>query len=572
MGYPPLFEGDLQEITPLVGAHHALDQGTRFDDFESWVTHNFEDDLEEIFTGYKILIQALFRSFHEELDTIKKRVGITPSLEYKYAKSARADIDSLNTECDASNLTKHLNEFDRQIYRAHNPEYLEDNLSSLRSEVIAPYRELFQKYGRTKTSLPLEDYLNYWGLKTAHRAVNDATHDIPQAFFRSWFDRRYTPEEFDENFEGYKVALYWLYSKLASEETELTTVEEVLLNAEDWSELDRTYKQLSEALIKPIEDSEDFSSAPYEIDAPDSPDEIEHLLEGAPDPAVGIDKTLNRTFLWKDAYRANDVLVGSGSAGFVLVLKGLLGIRNEIESDDQIRIRRLKHPVDPGYDYSYAIEYTDWVSENSGSLHGWAVFLHIATDYSGFGGNQHEFIEGLLNELSNQDKIKIKETEVPEDVLNRYLEEQQPSQRRSNQLDEPKFDNRSLDRIIADGEGTRTEFKEKFPDSTIKVGKEIVALANYKGGVLIYGVDDNGKVKGIENQEEVENKISAILWDTIDPPLSADLYTVSYEEEPIVIVDIPEVERPVSCNYIYYYRNGENVRKLLYPELKRRFG
>ncbi|RDI72660.1 ATP-binding protein [Halopelagius longus] len=545
---------------------------TRLDEFESWVTQNFEGDDQDHIKGYKILVRALFRTFQEELNIHRKCLDIESSFEYFRAESSIADIDSLEANCEASHLLKHLNEFDRRLYRAHNREYLNRELASLRSDVIKPFNELFEKYGRTKTTLDLSEYFDYQAIKIVLPAVNDANRGYPEAYQHGWLDRRYTQAELDANFESYTAALCWLYAELALNETELLTVQEALFDADDWRELNRTYGEVRDTILQPIEDRVDSNSASYEVDIPDSSTEVDHLLKGAPDPAVGIEKSLDRIFLWEDTYRGDEVFVGSGSAGFILVLRGLQSIRDQLDTDEPIQIRRLKHPDEPGYNYSYAVEHAGWAFDNTGSLHGWAVFVRVATDYSGFGGRQYKLVEELLEQLTDQEVIEVKELEVPEDVLRTYLEEQQVSHDRYTQSEELEFDNRRLDRIIAGDEGTRTEFKEEFLDSMIEVGKEIAALANYKGGVLIFGVDDEGTVRGVENQEEVENKISGILWDMMEPPLSADLYPITYEGEPIVIVDIPEADEPVACNFTYYFRNGTNVRKLTYQELKRRFG
>jgi ATP-dependent DNA helicase RecG len=47
--------------------------------------------------------------------------------------------------------------------------------------------------------------------------------------------------------------------------------------------------------------------------------------------------------------------------------------------------------------------------------------------------------------------------------------------------------------IIKEGEGLTVEFKEKY---TPKIERDIVALANSKGGLILLGVDDSGKIKG----------------------------------------------------------------------------
>jgi hypothetical protein len=265
------------------------------------------------------------------------------------------------------------------------------------------------------------------------------------------------------------------------------------------------------------------------------------------------------------------VLNGSGVAGFVVLLEGLKSIRQQRGSDEPIRVRRLIHPDEPGSNYSYGIQHGGWTPEKGGTLNGWAVFVRVATDYSGFGSRQHSQIENLLERLSTEGVIDIKEFEVPEDTLQDYLDDQ-AIQKRYTRDEDHRFDGRSLDRIIADGEGTRTEFKEEFPNSTTDAGKEIAAFANYNGGVVIFGIDDDGQVLGLEEPEKVENQISGILWEMMEPPLSADLHLIMYEDEPILVVEIPDADNPVGCKFIYYFRNGTNVRKLSYSELKRRFG
>ena len=53
-----------------------------------------------------------------------------------------------------------------------------------------------------------------------------------------------------------------------------------------------------------------------------------------------------------------------------------------------------------------------------------------------------------------------------------------------------------LENLIKIGEGLTLEFK-KSPSSNI--GREICAFANAKGGRIILGVDDNGRVVGVNH-------------------------------------------------------------------------
>jgi len=73
------------------------------------------------------------------------------------------------------------------------------------------------------------------------------------------------------------------------------------------------------------------------------------------------------------------------------------------------------------------------------------------------------------------------------------------------------MDIREIIRLIKNGENEVIEFKKKanFPE---KIVKEIVAFANTRGGNLLIGVEDDGKITGTKTTEEdlfvLENAIS----------------------------------------------------------------
>lgn len=58
-----------------------------------------------------------------------------------------------------------------------------------------------------------------------------------------------------------------------------------------------------------------------------------------------------------------------------------------------------------------------------------------------------------------------------------------------------------LQRIIAKGEGEQLDFKFRIDDKK-KIARTLVAFANTKGGTLLIGVKDNGKIKGVNPEEE----------------------------------------------------------------------
>ena len=60
---------------------------------------------------------------------------------------------------------------------------------------------------------------------------------------------------------------------------------------------------------------------------------------------------------------------------------------------------------------------------------------------------------------------------------------------------------KELDGLVTQGENDHLEFKTKasHPD---KILKEFVAFANTRGGHLLIGVNDDGKISGLNNPEE----------------------------------------------------------------------
>src|SRR5436853_4146502 len=57
-----------------------------------------------------------------------------------------------------------------------------------------------------------------------------------------------------------------------------------------------------------------------------------------------------------------------------------------------------------------------------------------------------------------------------------------------------------LQRLISEGESETTEFKVRTPPERA-LAAELAAFANSQGGTLIIGVDDHGKILGLDSSE-----------------------------------------------------------------------
>ncbi len=58
-----------------------------------------------------------------------------------------------------------------------------------------------------------------------------------------------------------------------------------------------------------------------------------------------------------------------------------------------------------------------------------------------------------------------------------------------------------IQKLIAQGEHQQQDFKQRIDDSK-KIAKTLVAFANTSGGRILIGIKDNGKVSGVDPEEE----------------------------------------------------------------------
>lgn len=563
----------MRRIQTLRGTHVALSTITNPERFHKWVQANRSGPPEKYFEGYRMLVRVCYHAFQEELHTSISSLQIETNTEFERAAAELADIDSLSANSEAANLIKNLDEIDQKLSTTHNIDYLETVLSTLREDVLDPFNTVFSEYGEYSGQESPEKIDSYLACYTLATYANDTVRGYPEGFQYSWMNSRNSTDEFNESFEGYKTSLCWAYSVLAPSTTNTDKLQQEIATANDWAELDSTFGIAREVLLEPFERRVDNYRGLFNLQLSGTPHQISNILTGAPDPEVDIESRLDRLFLWDYANRAGNTLAGTGISGILVVIYGLRRMRSEIGSDQPIRVRRLVHPNKPGNNYSYAIETSGWSLVGAGSLHGWVVFVHTATDYSGFGGRQHRLIEKHLSTLEEKEVVEIDELDVDEEVLEHYLNaNQRNSDEQQRDLRQPKYDKRQLSRIIRRGEDQRTEFKEKLPDGSFsELEKEIVALANHEGGVLLLGVDDDGEIVGIEDPDRLDNGITGILRTKCEPPLSAEIHIESTPKGDILIVDIPEVSKPIALDYVYYVRTGRNKEKMLYEEIKQRF-
>jgi predicted HTH transcriptional regulator len=98
---------------------------------------------------------------------------------------------------------------------------------------------------------------------------------------------------------------------------------------------------------------------------------------------------------------------------------------------------------------------------------------------------------------------------------------------------------KKLEEIVQEGENIRCEFKLKF-SSAEKIAKEICAFANTKGGYLIFGVDDNGEIVGVESEKEETELVIETIKNHCFPEIKYAVDYVEYKGKEVVVFEIFE--------------------------------
>jgi len=113
-------------------------------------------------------------------------------------------------------------------------------------------------------------------------------------------------------------------------------------------------------------------------------------------------------------------------------------------------------------------------------------------------------------------------------------------------------------------ENKKLEFKENITNSYLKT---VSAFSNYFDGDIIFGIDDNGNVKGLNNVKQLALNIENQINDSIKPKPD---FLISIKKDKTIILS---VKKGNSCPYLYndkaYKRNDTSTIEVDEIELKR---
>ncbi len=112
--------------------------------------------------------------------------------------------------------------------------------------------------------------------------------------------------------------------------------------------------------------------------------------------------------------------------------------------------------------------------------------------------------------------------------------------------------------LIEEGESLTCEFKRKF-STYEKIAKEMIAFANTNGGVILFGVDDDKEIIGVESEKTEAMLIEETANNYCEPPLAYKIEFIDVRGKEVVIVSISESEN--KPHRIQDYENNFDITK-----------
>lgn len=93
--------------------------------------------------------------------------------------------------------------------------------------------------------------------------------------------------------------------------------------------------------------------------------------------------------------------------------------------------------------------------------------------------------------------------------------------------------------LIEEGEGFELEFKRKV-SSPEKIARTLSAFANTGGGIVLFGVDDDGSLPGVESEKTEIALLREAAEYYCDPPVDIHVEFVPHNHRDIIVVSVEE--------------------------------
>lgn len=569
-------------VTNILGSAVLLEETSNYGDFLSWAKENHDvQSIDDILDGYRLLSRSALHVLGYSY--LMQSGAVEIEKDYQFVKSLKelGDIDKVQSDCEAAALSRKINQHNRQLALATTPEELQQRVDEAAEKFANPLtKQLPDNVRVVPETLDATQAATWAAAEQCFTFLVDQRKGMPWVLHVSYFDILLSDQsELDIGIEGYTLGLEFLWRLFAERlQIDVSLFDDMHL-IDEWEQIDnKFYGKLQRKLFQPFSEKHgiDLGDSPLRLEDPIPNEALAHLFADDRVPVIGKDEQLKQLLLWEHVERLDQHSLDKGAL-FVSIVEGIARIRQQLDTDEPVFVRRFVHP-DPdvdGNNYSYAVRVDHPHLLGSNGMRGWASFVRLGTDYSGYGTSQYKRTENRLDTLVSEGLVEIEEMRIGEEKFKRLLGENHDTLSPETEVEsqiprEPRYAGMSIEEILA-GESEKVEFKRQFPGSD-KMAKEIAALANTAGGVIAIGVNDDGSVYGIDDSESLQLRIANLATsEKFRPPVYPNFEVVEVSGEAVLIVEIEELDQPCAVDYRYYARVGTSVEKQLFEELKQRF-
>lgn len=569
-------------VTRLMGSAKLFQEASNFDGLLKWTEENHDiRGIDEILEGYRILTRTTLHGLGYSY--LMQSGPVEIEKDYLFLKSLRelGDLDKVQSDCEAAALSRKINEHNRQLALATSSDELKKRLVQTNEELVQPLTQQLPDNVHAVPDALNESQVATWAAaEQCFTFLVDQRRDMPWGLYVSDFDILLSDQlELDEGIRGYTLGLEYIWRLFADRLRINASLFDGLHQIDEWKKIDdQFYRKLQEQFFQPCSEKYgvELGGSPLRLVERFPKEALSHIFAYDRVPVIGKEEQLKQLLLWEHAERLDEHSLDKG-AFFVSIVEGIVRIRQQLDTDEPVFVRQFVHP-DPdvdGNNYSYAVRVDHPHLLGSNGMRGWATFVRLGTDYSGYGTSQYKRTESRLEALSSENLVEIKEMKIGEEEFENLLRENHDTISPDDQNNplvprEPRYGGLTVEEILVD-ESEKVEFKRQFPGPD-KIAKEIGALANTTGGVIVLGVKDDGSIYGVDDAEDLQLRVANLATsEKFRPPIYPDFEVKEVSGEQILIVEIEELDRPCAVDYRYYARVGTSVEKQLFEELKQRF-
>lgn len=104
------------------------------------------------------------------------------------------------------------------------------------------------------------------------------------------------------------------------------------------------------------------------------------------------------------------------------------------------------------------------------------------------------------------------------------------------------MDARHVREMIEEGEGFEIEFKRRVT-APGKIARTLIAFANTRGGHILFGVDDDGSIVGVESEKSEADLILEAGSKHCDPEIKPEIEIVPFNRKDVIVATVPESDQ-----------------------------